>query len=355
MSALGGSALPSRCAARPPPPACLWVAGWRKGWFELTLKRDKMWQRNAEAVPIDQGDVPAPLCLRLYDGRAMTYAIFGADGGTPVIALHGTPGSRLRFAPMAATAARLGIKLIAVDRWGYGGSDPHPAPDLGHYGHDLAALADALGLDQFKLMGVSGGGPFAAMAAATLGPRVVRTALVAPVGPIVGIAELNVRRFHRATITVMPRIPGLSRLTFTGFRVLLRLAPEHALALVAARAPTTDRRILGDREVRASLVRCFAEGQKPGLDGPVIDLQLFARKCQPKPTEHATSVRAWLGDGDGNVPRTAARYLDHRALKCRANTQRYVKRAARRRPFLDCDKPKHRVGMACQHLSSPPS
>jgi pimeloyl-ACP methyl ester carboxylesterase len=42
--------------------------------------------------------------LRLPDGRAFGYQIAGAVTGTPVLMLHGTPGSRFKFATTDAPA-----------------------------------------------------------------------------------------------------------------------------------------------------------------------------------------------------------------------------------------------------------
>jgi pimeloyl-ACP methyl ester carboxylesterase len=36
--------------------------------------------------------------LRLGDGRALGYRIWGDPAGRPLLFLHGTPGSRLKFA-----------------------------------------------------------------------------------------------------------------------------------------------------------------------------------------------------------------------------------------------------------------
>lgn len=73
--------------------------------------------------------------IRLQDGRQMAYSEWGALDGEPVVVLHGAPGSRL-FCPdeQATEAAR--VRLLTIDRPGYGRSDPTPA----HWGEMLDAL-----------------------------------------------------------------------------------------------------------------------------------------------------------------------------------------------------------------------
>ena len=62
---------------------------------------------------------------------------------------HAAPGSR-RFDPDPAATAAAGVRLVTIDRAGYGGSDPLPAgtvPTIPGYAADAAAVLDHLGVD----------------------------------------------------------------------------------------------------------------------------------------------------------------------------------------------------------------
>jgi len=126
---------------------------------------------------------------RLASGRHVGYAEFGDPDGLPVIALHGTPGSRFMFALTDAGARARGLRLIAPERPGYGLSDAHHVDTLAETAGDVKAIADALGLERFALVGVSGGEPHAVAAAALLKDRVLQLALIGPVGPIADCGE----------------------------------------------------------------------------------------------------------------------------------------------------------------------
>lgn len=246
--------------------------------------------------------------LDLSDGRQMRYLDLGAPDGHPVIALHGTPGSGARFIAGHEHARTARIRLIAPDRWGYGRSDAPAAPTLAAYAVDLRQLADRLLLERFGLMGVSGGGPYAAMAAGIIGPRVASLALVSPVGPMRARPADDNPLFHRFCFLVLPRIPGALNLTYVPFRALVRRAPALAVRIAAARAPPADRAILAVERHASDLAAAFAAGFERGTKGAVIDMELFSRTWQPA-RNRMPAARLWIGERDGNVPQGAARHL----------------------------------------------
>ena len=97
--------------------------------------------------------------IKLKDGRMLGYAEYGAPEGKPVFYFHGFPSSRLDW-PLFDTdaiAARLNARIIAVDRPGMGLSDFKRARKLLDWPDDVIELADALQVDRFAVLGISGG------------------------------------------------------------------------------------------------------------------------------------------------------------------------------------------------------
>jgi len=254
---------------------------------------------------------PADRWARLRDGRRVCYCEFGAADGFPVIALHGTPGSRLKFAATHACAASLRLRLICPDRWAYGGSDPPQQPILADYARDIEELADSLGLDTFSLAGISGGGPYAAAVAAKLGRRIARLALISPLGPLAGATPWReLRPFHRFCFRVLPLLPGAVPSAFGFLRAALAVAPHNAVRLTAWRAAAADRGLLfRDPLIRDSLAKAFQAGLAAGVRGPSIDLQLFSSPWRVPLGRTAALARVWLGSADRNVPLAAAQNL----------------------------------------------
>src|SRR5208282_5458422 len=92
--------------------------------------------------------------IRLRDGRHVGVEEHGT--GVALIWLPGTPGSRVWKAPFIPE----GVRLIVVERPGFGQSDPQPGRCYLDWPNDLAQVADQLGIDDFVLAGTSGAGPY---------------------------------------------------------------------------------------------------------------------------------------------------------------------------------------------------
>ena len=96
---------------------------------------------------------------------------------------HGTPNIGAPPEPLFPARARLGIRWVSYDRPGYGGSSPNPNRDVGSAAADVAAVADALGIERFAVMGHSGGGPHALACGALLPERVLAVVSMAGLAP----------------------------------------------------------------------------------------------------------------------------------------------------------------------------
>lgn len=118
----------------------------------------------------------------LPDGRRLGHALYGDSAGPPVIYMHGFPASRLEAKLLEEAACEIGVSLITPDRPGLGLSDFQPGRAITDWPGDVAHLADALDLDRFSVVGVSGGCPYALACAHQLGDRVIRTAIIAGMG-----------------------------------------------------------------------------------------------------------------------------------------------------------------------------
>lgn len=108
--------------------------------------------------------------VSLRDGRALAWAQWGRHDGWPVLFFSGAAmGRTLAFATDRLDA--LGIRLIAIDRPGIGGSDGAPGRTFDGWVDDVRQLVGALDVRAHDLVAYSMGAPFAYACAAAGLPR----------------------------------------------------------------------------------------------------------------------------------------------------------------------------------------
>ena len=117
--------------------------------------------------------------ISLADGRSLGYCDAGDREGLPVLPFHGSPGSRF-FAPEVPD----GVRLVTFDRPGYGKSTGNPHRTLRDVALDVAALLDALAIDETYVVSWSGGCVFGSAFAYWCASRVRALALVSGPGPL---------------------------------------------------------------------------------------------------------------------------------------------------------------------------
>jgi len=112
----------------------------------------------------------------LADGRTIAVDETGPTDGPVVAFLHSSPGSRV-FDPDPAATSRAGIRLVTVDRPGYGGSTPldGASPSEAAFADDLAEVFAQLGIEEAAVAGWSAGGRYV-LALAARHPALVRSA-----------------------------------------------------------------------------------------------------------------------------------------------------------------------------------
>jgi pimeloyl-ACP methyl ester carboxylesterase len=105
--------------------------------------------------------------ITVKDGRSVGFADFGTPDQTAVLWCHGGPGCRIEPEQAAAPAREAGLRLIGIDRPGYGTSTPQPGRTIGGWVSDAIAVLDHLAIDRFVSVGVSTGGAYALALAAS--------------------------------------------------------------------------------------------------------------------------------------------------------------------------------------------
>ncbi len=233
----------------------------------------------------------------ILGGRRLGFAEYGDPGGLPVVFFHPTPGSRLDGAHTQPSP----LRVIAVDRPGYGRSDPLPDRTLLQVAGDVARLADALGLGSFAVAGISGGGPHALACAAALPGRVRCAAIVCGVGPLY--------EMHAKGLLEVGQAPPTDA-EVAAQAAAVRENAELIAQMGIAQSPAEDRRLFTPERV-ALWVRSVTEGTRVA-DGMVSDYRAFTRPWGFEIASIRVPVGLWYGDQDPVVPLAQGRYLAQR-------------------------------------------
>jgi len=260
------------------------------------------------------------LTISLRDGRTLGYAEYGLADGRPLLVFHGSPGARLQVRAAHGPALARGLRIIAPDRPGIGLSTRLPGRRIADWPDDVRELADALGLDRFPVVGVSGGGPYAAACAWRLPDRVVRAGIVSGVAPPGHGPRLcsGLRRRERGLVDLGLGTTWLMRAVLAVGALPCRRWTAQVFAHVRALASPADRAILDRPEVAECLIAAMQEAFRQGGQGPADEFLLLARPWTFRPEEIRVAVRLWHGDADRIVPVEMGRYLAAAIPNCQA-------------------------------------
>lgn len=248
--------------------------------------------------------------LRLADGRTLACLEFGDPAGPPVLYFHGYPGSRLEAGVAATAAGRLGVRLLAVDRPGFGQSTFQAGRRIGGWAADIAALADQLELGRFSIVGVSGGAPYALACAASLAHRLAHVALVCPLGPLdVAAGKAGMLAQDRLLLGLAAHAPPLARGVVHVLAHWMRQDADRYVKFMMAGLVSPDRDLFADPDYRALVVASTAEALRQGGRGPAWELTLIARRWDFRLQDVRMPISLWQGLADQILPAAMARRL----------------------------------------------
>ncbi len=244
--------------------------------------------------------------VRRGDGSVIAVEVAGKPDGVPVLLCHGLADSRLSAHQFAHVAAELGLRVIAPDRPGSGGSDPGRLHRLADWAQDAELVLDAMRVESAAVAGISAGGPFAAACAATIPGRVRSLTLISalgpPVWPIGGMAT-----GERLSLEVARRAPVFGGWFLGRLAALARTNPRMFLRLATSELPGADRRALGEPGMRDAFLANYTEAFRRGTQGVAQDLRLLSQPWGFQLAAVSVPTSVHHGEADTTVPPEHAR------------------------------------------------
>ncbi|MEM7255111.1 MAG: alpha/beta hydrolase [Pseudomonadota bacterium] len=268
--------------------------------------------REAESVRVDIGR-----------GREVSvgFARYGANDGPVVLYFHGWPGSRLQARLGHSAALSLGLQLIALDRPGYGLTGNDAGGNFADWAHLVERFCERFRLRDIRVLGISGGGPYALACGAMLPHRVSKISIGcgAPPGHILTSNPALPLGF-RALLATHRRFPGAVRplLGITG-SALRTIPPEWLIRLWSQQLPKPDRATLAEREFRDIIAASSREAFRRGPHGAYQDAANLIADWPFDLSDIDAPVTFWYGERDSITPPALA----HRAFG-RLNAPFYV-------------------------------
>lgn len=178
--------------------------------------------------------------LNLATGVTLKVAFGGPETAEPIIFLHGFPESHRTWRHQLHSLVRE-FRVVAPDQRGFAGSDKPEGVEeyeTGKVVADLFALADALGIDRFTLVGHDWGGAVAWAAALKQPERMKRLVIVNAPHPFIFQRSLFDDQAQRAASQYIRafRTPGIENaIKAMGLRTFLEksFAPHVDLRLLS--------------------------------------------------------------------------------------------------------------------------
>jgi pimeloyl-ACP methyl ester carboxylesterase len=257
--------------------------------------------------------------VKLAGGGHLAYDEYGDPQGVPVIFCHGWPSSRSMAQLTDDAARRLGVRIISPDRPGISGSSFVSERTLLDWPEVLRVFVTHLSIEKFRLLAISGGAPYAYVAALEMPEQVEAVAVASGVPPITELGDhAGLFRLHRWMLALHARNPQLLRALFrvarpfASLHMSLRCRPFLRLIL-----QRMDAEALRDRRAFESCFESSRAAWSASVEGVIADAEIYARPWGFPLEEIRVPIHLWHGTKDRTFSFRLAEDLAKRFQNCR--------------------------------------
>ncbi len=261
--------------------------------------------------------------FKTKSGSRLAFHEYGDPDGHPIFFYHGT-GSHVHGMLLHKPAIEHGFRIIAPDRPGVAKSDFRKGWTIIEYAHDIAALADSLGISTFGAIGISGGGP-SLMASAFAIPEklncVIDLACAMPLYSDPNIVKQlgAADRFYAKIGSKSPL--GLFQIPFSVLGILQKLlkSPKSFIKMFASSLCDADKTIFARADFQYLFMRDFQELFRHGSKGPAYDAQTVYKDWGFNLSDIKIHIEVFQGTADLFVPMKFSEILKKTAKNVRLN------------------------------------
>ncbi|MBS4192141.1 alpha/beta hydrolase [Bacillus sp. FJAT-49705] len=244
--------------------------------------------------------------FHLKDGRKLGFIEYGKNDGIPVMIFHGTPGSKIWFRKDDEIAKELGLRLISTDRPGFGTSDPNKNRTLLDWPNDVKELANGLGIERFSVLGVSGGGAYAAACAYQIPERIDHVSMISSVAPFKnGKPPKSMIKENRIAFSLGKYAPWLVKLSYQSQKKMIEQKPERFIEAMKKgnkHLNEWDRKYIQTDDQIKDMMAHLLGAFRIRVDGIVEEIKLITKPWGFEFEKIQMPVHIWHGKEDGMAP-----------------------------------------------------
>jgi pimeloyl-ACP methyl ester carboxylesterase len=259
--------------------------------------------------------------IQLRDGAVVAFEEYGDPAGTPVIFCHGWPSSRTMAQITDVPARAIGVRVISPDRPGISGSSMQLNRKLSDWPRVVEQLVDDLEIDDFRILAISGGAPYAYATALAMPERVRAIAIVGGVVPFVELKDFKgllplyrwMLQFYRNRPKLIRQMFHLVR-PFLSIRTPIRLRPVLVKMLLLR---PCDAASLRDDAAFEAIFESQRRAWRGSAEGVMIDAQVYAQPWGFAIEDVRVPVRLWHGYEDRAFAVPLAQEIASRLPNCK--------------------------------------
>jgi len=250
--------------------------------------------------------------LKLDDGRVLGFAEYGDQNGFPILFFHGTPNSRLSRHPDESILEEQNIRLITIERPGYGESSPLEGKIVLDWAKDVKQFVDYYRIEKFSVMGVSGGVPYALSCAHELETHVEKCGIVSGFAPLDNNNGLmkNMSSTNKLGFWLALKAPSLLKVMLKPMANASVNKPKKQLDKFMKSFSVSDQNVVKNADIQKIFLEDMVEAYKQGETGHYSDLITLVRPWGFSIEDIKTKVHIWHGKDDKNVPIGMARFFE---------------------------------------------